>query len=490
MKVALAGGRQLAPSHWILIALVVSFVLTTAVELSTVFPVVALVVSGVVSVFFLARLNSQTLAILVVLSTFLTRLVLPINGYSLRPEHVMTAVVLVHVALAGNTLRTRSLEWRPVATMVAGLVCYIVWAVTVTLLYAPSPRTSSTILVWFALDAVLLYGLTRLDVALTVMLRWGVIAAAVNCFLAIFVWALASTGGPQVMVQVDSSYGGFAAYNGTLEANILASLVACWAIIGLSVPKGVAPRWAVRSCAVLAPVVALVTHTRTALLAYLLGLMVLSLSRRGIVRGRARWAVVGGGFLAVVLVSSGVSGSNELAYKFSHLFSGNVANFSGNVANSDLRVLAARTAISDLGGGSYWFGLGTNSYGQRHLDPSRPDLNIASYLGNLPLQLVYDTGVIGVALLLLSLVFARRGRHRWPGTIPLAVTYGVTSISTSYFWFAATWLFVVIAVSTEFASVYDEHDVPYTVVPRLACTSGQRRVCRPARRLPIGGRHG
>jgi O-antigen ligase len=54
-----------------------------------------------------------------------------------------------------------------------------------------------------------------------------------------------------------------------------------------------------------------------------------------------------------------------------------------------------RIATSEAFTRSPWIGLGTNSYGQRHLEGGQP-----AYLGNLYIRSVYDSGILGLLLLL------------------------------------------------------------------------------------------
>ena len=88
-------------------------------------------------------------------------------------------------------------------------------------------------------------------------------------------------------------------------------------------------------------------------------------------------------------------------------------------------------------------GLGTNSFGQRHLEPTLPSKPTPAYLANLPLSVLYDSGIVGFLLLAGVLVTSLpRGRRSRARALGLFAVFLVASLATSSLWFATTWIFL------------------------------------------------
>src|SRR5581483_4826183 len=113
------------------------------------------------------------------------------------------------------------------------------------------------------------------------------------------------------------------------------------------------------------------------------------------------------------------------------------------------RLNTATTALTDLhqAGWHSLVGLGTNSYGQRHVDLTIPG-HPPGYLSILPLVVVYDTGVIGAVL---AVAFAvgvlRRGRYG-PGThAGILAALLVAATATNPMWFAYVWIVIALLLT-------------------------------------------
>ena len=146
---------------------------------------------------------------------------------------------------------------------------------------------------------------------------------------------------------------------------------------------------------------------------------------------------------AVTKFTTGGTVLTDVPYAGSGLYAG----------TGEVRIDGWKTAVGDLRGSGWVFGLGTNSFGQRHVDPTRPDIARSDYLGNLPLEIVYDAGVGGVAIAVaVGWVLVRKGRERHTVIACLCV-YVVVSVFTSFFWFAATWLFAALSARAECGSL-------------------------------------
>ena len=265
---------------------------------------------------------------------------------------------------------------------------------------APSPSKSFTVLIWLTVDTLIVFTLTRTPRYRPIILRWGTGTAAVVSVLAVAAYISASSGGPQYGVQPDPSYGGYAAYVTTFEANILAGIVTVWFLIAVAARDRV-PRWSRRCLFLFGPLVPFATHTRSAVLAVIVGFVILIAADRRIRVVGLRIAALT--FLVLVLLvilkpagftsavtkfTTGGTVLTDVPYAGSGLYAG----------TGEVRIDGWKTAVGDLRGSGWVFGLGTNSFGQRHVDPTRPDIARSDYLGNLPLEIVYDAGVGGVAI--------------------------------------------------------------------------------------------
>jgi len=120
-------------------------------------PTVAVAVAGTVLLGLSTLLPVTALLALFLLSTLSTRYGIQIAGLTLRGEYV--AGVLLALAL----LRQRSagpVDARRRAVLLT-LLIYLVYATSVTILFAPSPTRSLTVLLWFASDCLILGALLR-----------------------------------------------------------------------------------------------------------------------------------------------------------------------------------------------------------------------------------------------------------------------------------------------------------------------------------------
>jgi hypothetical protein len=211
-------------------------------------------------------------------------------------------------------------------------------------------------------------------------------------------------------------------------------------------------------------VAVLVALTRGAVLGLLLGLLVWTVMSRGAaLRRLVAWLALGGMLVAGLSVVSPAT-LHPIEEKLRLL----VDTSSGTGRN---RVNQWGTAIDDIHGLSWSVGLGLNSFGQRHLDPTLPDRPTPGYLGSLPLQVVYDTGLIGALLLAGAFVSvwprSREGRRRALG---LVVVVLVSTTATSTLWFGSTWALVALAARGRMGSGVREHDESGTH-PESATTS-------------------
>ncbi|TMK84009.1 MAG: O-antigen ligase family protein [Actinobacteria bacterium] len=160
-----------------------------------------------------------------------------------------------------------------------------------------------------------------------------------------------------------------------------------------------------------------------------------------------------------------------------------IVNF-GSGTGAD-RVSEWRLALQDLPKDPL-IGLGTNSYGQRHLAPKKsPKLPLAqrvAYLGNLYVRTLYDTGILGFLLLLtfvVAILWPGLALRRAPGDLaPVArafvfgyVVLAIAFAGTDASWQAWPWIFIGVARA---ASSLARRQLVESLVQRRAPTGGLR----------------
>lgn len=400
-------------------------------------PSVAVGLAGSSLLFVLAFVRLPILVSGLVLAAFASRLSIDVAGIHVRPEHFATILLLVALSMRGRGGEFLKQAFRAPSIY---LLLYVVYSAAISILFSESFARSATILSWLLLDWVLLASLLASKPSRGVIynaLAWGSGLAAV---LAIALWLSAPTAGESFGVQRALGESAPAAYGLSFEANILAGALLLSALALFSAPRQYLRRW--HTFAGILAVAALpVTQTRAAILGMAAGLIVLLFRSRDRLIRRRVWrtmAVVG---LSVGGLSiAGWQGSQAVLGKFAD----SLDFFSGN---GGYRLTVARLALSDMHNAQSWvFGLGTNSFSQRHLDFSRPGAGVDAYLGSLPLQIIYDSGVVGVCIILL-LAVQLLYRSRFSGSsVSVMLAFVIIATSTSPFWFASTWIFAALAV--------------------------------------------
>lgn len=116
----------------------------------------------------------------------------------------------------------------------------------------------------------------------------------------------------------------------------------------------------------------------------------------------------------------------------------------GSDTNLSFRLTRMQQAIHDLTA-SPWLGLGANSFGQRHADPTQSFL--PDYLGVFPLTIVYDAGMIGFAGFLFFAQWAirtiwRSGRPERAAYLASLAVMIPAYAATDAFRFAQNWLII------------------------------------------------
>jgi hypothetical protein len=379
--------------------------------------------------------NPSRLAVLLVAGMFLTRLNVDLGGLNFRPETL--AGLLAGMALLSPKKSGRSLPVSAVVSISVVLLWLLLGAMA-SFTQSPELTKSLSVLVWCLLSVVSAVWIARNPEYWSRMLRIGAVLALVCSVLAVAFWAAASVGVSSIGVQVDPTYGGYASYVASIEANVLAGLLTLWGIVAAWNPMRAIDRGVQRWLVVAAPIAILTTHTRAALVALILGLCVVFVCRRSARKLVLGAGAIGGVSSAALLLAGGDSGFE----KFGNLFDTSGGTGGLRVQLNTLAFQEWKTSDSTM------LGLGWNSFGQRHVDPTRPFLNLPAYIGNLPLQLAYDGGLLAVATVTLAasiVVVILLSRKRTGLVLALAGPYLLFSLSTSVLWLFETWFWVGLA---------------------------------------------
>lgn len=117
----------------------------------------------------------------------------------------------------------------------------------------------------------------------------------------------------------------------------------------------------------------------------------------------------------------------------------------GDTSNLEFRLVRLQLSLDDLAA-SPWIGLGANSFGQRHADPSQEFR--ADYFGMLPFTVLYDAGVIGFAAFILFVASTGVELLRWRLYL-MATAFGTTLaimlisyVMTDALRFASNWIVI------------------------------------------------
>lgn len=384
----------------------------------------------------LQALGWQKLLTLLIAATFVTRFRIDVLGASFRPEHLALLVCAAAMLVAGRGPALASAAGDRTCVLFG---CFVAWSGLVSVLQAPKPSESLLIVGWLALDWLMLVVFIASGRSAGSLARSGVRWAGVAAAAGIGMWIGAQAADFAWGAHTDPLGDASAALGLSFEPNLFGATAALWGFVAITgiprMSRGTAVLVAALSAAALA-----VSLTRSAMVALPLGLVAWASRAGDVARTRALrlLLVCASALLTMAVIAPQVSetvlenASNALTFE------------SGTGRH---RVEAWRTAVRDLDGLDWVVGLGSNSFGQRHLEPTLPTHPAPAYLPNLPLQILYDTGAVGASLLIAVVANSIRRRRLLDGrAVGLLIVYLVCALATSPFWYGTTWLLVAIAV--------------------------------------------
>jgi hypothetical protein len=377
----------------------------------------------------------RRLVLILIVTTFVTRFRIVLGGFHFMPEHVVLLIALISLAMSMRLDRVWAVLRSP-TVLLLGL--FIVWGGAVSFMRAPERTSSLAIVGWLALDwLILVLAMAAIEDSSKIE-RVGAAAAVGAAAIAIVLWGLSSAGMIAFGTQLEPLTHAQAAYGLSFEANILASTMAIWLFLILTGARSA--RFRVIAFALLGTALVL-SLTRAAIIGLVLGLVVWALLEGKVATGRVLRSLAAAAVAIAVLSVLAPSVTAPFTKKIA-----DAATFSSGTGQ--LRAQSWSTAVGDIhGAGDALLGLGMNTFGQRHLDPTVPELDRGYYLGNLPLEIFYDTGFVGVLLIVAAIATMRPLRREHPGrAVGLIVIYVICSITTSAFWFGSTWLLIAMAL--------------------------------------------
>lgn len=370
-----------------------------------------------------------------VVATFVTRFRIELAGLHFLPEHFIVLCLISRVALEGRG----SAIWRAMQDRtVLLLAAFVVWGAVVSILQAPDPAASFRIVGWLAIDWLILVGVVATRPGAVRLERLTAGLSVTLALVAVLLWSsfvfLGSTLGTQGGYESD----GRAVFALSWEANILASTLAVWGFIALSSRDASVQRIARFGTPLVVAAIA-VSYTRSAVVGLAAALIVWVASGDR----RATGKVVRLGAIAVgaaIILSFVPQAADPIEERFAKVFEVD----SGTAA---FRTESIRTAVADLHGADPLIGLGVESFGQRHSDPTRP--GEPRYIGIFPFQALYESGLVGLVLLGAALATLRPlARDHAGRALAVLAVYLVTATATSPFWFGWTWILIGLAVVT------------------------------------------
>lgn len=433
--VALAAGRTAgslpwrAPWWWAAVAAAAAaslvVVQSSGASLAIVIPV------GIAGSALLALLPFRWLVIAMILASGLTSVQVAVAPVNLRPDIMFVPAVLISCLVHGR--RDDLLHWarHPVVVL---LGAFVALQYVVSVLAAPDPARSVSVATWMLLNLfVVVLTLVCFGDDRRTLLRWLTVTAFVIVASGCIGWLLAKGFG--VALGATTAGQDVRANGIALEPNILAGTAAIWAVIILTSARRL--RTFDYAFLLLCLLAIPLSVTRAAAIALAAGIaLYIALNPRNI----SRVAVVALIAVAALVLIQAVAPSQSTS------LSQKLVNYGDQTATE--RFSSWEVAIGDLSGPGWLFGLGTNSYGQRHLEPTLLPARVPAYLGNLPLQTLYDSGLLGLGLLATAgLLLVRTGDRK--RRLAVMVTFIAISSATSPFFFGNWWLFIALALAQD-----------------------------------------
>ncbi|MHC8608824.1 O-antigen ligase family protein [Paenarthrobacter ureafaciens] len=366
------------------------------------------------------------------------------NGFSVnlgflnvRPEHislVILPIMLFHMRghVPSNVYRKSR------ASLILFSLGFIGWSIVASF-SSPSPVASFWIILQYALGIVWLLPLAILGEVKVRLVRVGTLLIALVTLLSIFGY-LTKFGGNGSGLGVSPTSGRIQGFS--FEPNIFASQAVVWIAVMYFWRRQLTRFDKIAVMVIVLGI--LLAGTRSAWLALLTvgGIAVFNVLKRG----SARSVFVGAMVIAAAVVtpvivsalaSTGLLGT-EITYRLENLLESDSGTGAYRLNNIDV-------AFDDLSArGAWWTGLGANAFPQYHTMDSTG--TGAGYLGSLWVTLIYDSGMIGIALFCCLFISAWLLSNRKSESIGVFAAISICAAFTNFLWFQYAWLSIAMVV--------------------------------------------
>lgn len=362
-----------------------------------------------------------------------------VAGAVVRPEHL--GIVFLLAAVVGQRRETPEVRRHRISPWIwVSLSSWLLFAGIASIFRSPQPVSSLYIVVWtaasiFALMVTLRYMEKREELVTVGTYAIGLVSA-----LSLLAWAANQTLGLHFPLTISDTGDAFVRIVGlSFEPNIMGAICCLWFALVLYWRERLTRRVLVISIVI--AMAGVLTMTRATW--FSLGIiLLLTLLRR---RKPVTQNIVGVFLISLTVILSMGSGGPTWLLPLLDRASSIFTLDSGTAA---FRITSWRLAFSDIqSNDSILTGLGSNSFSQRHGDlvsTARID-----YLSNAWIAQLYDSGLIGLTLLLVGL-FALWRRTSTPiESLGFFLGLGATSALTSSIWFAFPWVFMALFDSGE-----------------------------------------
>jgi O-antigen ligase len=346
--------------------------------------------------------------VVLVTASVMPRLSLEIGGWNARAEHCAALVVLVVLLFRWVFHKRPQISWTLADLLV---VAYVVWNYVSSAWMSPDPKST---LRWALLNnlVILPYFLIRF---LTTDERTllGVFQAflgigIVECVFAVLVFLAKQFVVVPFGTETDQYAGGLGGVYGTqYEPNLLGGYAGCLVIMLLVLYfiGAQKPRWLVFGT-VISLGALLVSLSRAAFLAFVLVAAILLFFGARTGRINAKKILRLGLILAIFAAPFAVTSGRNLLSRFSLMSAEGVESDSEAVG----RIVAIAAAFEDIAQHPV-VGNGTASFQLLADAKQQPILGDRPWVGNTPVRVLHDTGIIG--LFLLGAIVAVIGRNVW-----------------------------------------------------------------------------
>ncbi|MDZ7910275.1 MAG: O-antigen ligase family protein [Rhodococcus sp. (in: high G+C Gram-positive bacteria)] len=386
--------------------------------------------------FAFANLKFDIVMSTIVLAAMWTGFQLPVAGINTRLDTLLMPAGILSALLNGYGPQIKKSLREPVVLL---LIAFIGVNALSSVVFAVDPGDSLRIVIWYGSNLVILVlALACWANSRERLYRLLFVGAVVNVFAGLLGWFNIASGGTWGG-YTDGIYG--ARTSGiAFEANILAGICAIWLLIAITSTKKL--HWFVWATILVGAGVTIMTNTRAAVIAVVVGVLLYF-----VFRGRKSLRILP----VLIAVSAGAYAVKLFDPDTYEQIVGKLSNVQFDNDTAVYRYNVWDIASTEPQGWSILLGMGTNSYGQRHLDPTDLTNTKAAYIGNLPLQTYYDVGIAGVAILAVAVFLVWRRGSPYSRQRRLAILAGFLIISTacSPFFFAYFWLLIALSLAKD-----------------------------------------